>query len=431
MTPNKQDPFRLRLAFFLTTLNRRIKQFLILKERKKNPVILRITILALIIGIAGSIQVLTTPTLTAPIKTDVHPNNRAIGVTTAVAKSAEVPVYISALGTVTSFYTVKVKTQINGQLQKVLFQEGQKVKEGDLLAQIDPRPFEAQLTQLEGQLERDKALLANAKLDLNRYQVLYKQDSVSQQTLETQKALVKQYEGTVKADEGQIQAIKLNIIYCKITCPLQGRIGLRFVDPGNYVQTSDTNGIAVLTQTAPITVVFTIPEDNVAKVFAKVQQGETLIIEAYDRLQQTLLDTGSLLAMDNQIDPATGTIKIKGAFENSKETLFPNQFVNIKLLVDLIKEAVLIPTSAVQYGAQGNFVYITPDDQKVRLQYVTIGITYKDDTVIKEGVKVGEKVIKEGIDKLTHNAAIKVMPSQSVSTTPVLESPPVKKMPTP
>lgn len=380
-----------------------------MQETKQGRRTLRILSLAFLIGIAASVQLLTTPKFQTshPAKKN-DDGKHATLVTAATAKSATVPVYLPALGTVTPFYTVTIKTQINGQLQKVLFKEGQVVKKGELLAQIDPRPYEAQLTQFEGQLERDKALLANAKIDLKRYQTLYKQDSVSQQTLDTQKALVKQYEGTVQSDEGQIAATKVNLLYCQIIAPFTGQVGLRLVDPGNYVQTTDTTGLVILNQVTPVTVVFTIPEDSVPVVFKKVQQGEKLEVEAYDRAQVNLLDKGELMTMDNQIDTTTGTIKLKALFENKKATLFPNQFVNVQLRVDTLKEAILVPTSAVQFGAKGPFIYIIDEGKKARLRYVTVGITYQDDTVIKEGVKVGEVVIKEGTDKLTNGAAVKV-----------------------
>lgn len=290
----------------------------------------------------------------------------------------------------------------------MLFTEGQIVKKGELLAQIDPRPYEAQLIQFEGQLARDKALLANANVDLKRYQALSKKDFVTQQKLDAQKALVKQYEGTVMSDEGQVAAIKVNLLYCQVVAPFAGRVGLRLVDPGNYVQASDTTGLVVLNQMTPITVVFTIPEDSVSLVFKKIQQGEKLEVEAYDRAQINLLDKGELMTMDNQIDTTTGTIKLKALFENKKTTLFSNQFVNIQLRVDTLKDAILVPTSAVQFGAKGPFIYIAEEGKKARLQYVTVGINHQDDTVIKEGVKVGDVIIKEGTDKLTNGAEIKV-----------------------
>ena len=380
-----------------------------MQQTKQGRWILRILLFVLLIGLATSVQLLTTPKSKAPhLIKESSDSKHATLVTTATAKAATVPVYLSALGTVTPFYTVTVKTKINGQLQKVLFTEGQMVKEGDLLAQIDSRPYEAQLMQFQGQLERDKALLENAKNDLIRDQALYKKKFVSKQMLDTQKALVKQYEGTLKSDEGQIAAIKVNLLYCQVVAPFTGQVGLRLVDPGNYVQTSDAAGLVVLNQVTPVTVVFTIPEDSVPLVVKKVQQGEKLEVDAYDRTQVNLLDKGELMTMDNQIDITTGTIKLKALFENKKTTLFPNQFVNIQLLVNTLKEAILVPTSAVQFGAKGAFVYVVGEGQKARLQYVTVGVTHQDDTVIKEGIKIGDVIIKEGTDKLTNGAEIKI-----------------------
>jgi multidrug efflux system membrane fusion protein len=322
------------------------------------------------------------------------------------AHLANVPVYLTGLGSVIPTYTVTVRTQVNGQLLQVLFREGQMVKAGDLLAQIDPRPYQAQLLQYEGQLERDKALLANAKLDLKRYQTLWRQDSVAKQTLDTQASVVKQNEGIVKLDEGLLQSTKVNLIYCNIISPINGRIGLRLVDPGNFVQTSDTAGIAIINMLNPITVVFSLPEDNISQVMTQINAGKVLVVEAYDRQQNKLLATGKLMTIDNQIDPTTGTVKLKASFQNENNLLFPNQFVNVKLLVTVLHNATVIPTAAIQHGPQNDFVYIANKDQTVTMKPIVSGITIGDNTVIQSGVTAGQAVVIDGADKLSDGAHI-------------------------
>lgn len=290
---------------------------------------------------------------------------------------------------------------------RVLFQEGQLVKKDDVLAEIDSRPYEAQLVQDTGQLQRDTAQLANAKIDLKRYQRLWRQDSISQQTLATQVALVKQLEGTVLLDQGLIQATKLNLTYCKITSPVDGRIGLRTVDPGNYVQVSDTNGIAVVNTINPVTVVFSIPEDNIPEVTQRLYAGETLTVEAYDRDQHQLLATGNLFAVNSQIDPSTGTVSLKAQFQNDKNRLFPSQFVNIKLLLKTLHQAVVVPTSAIQNTTKGNLVYVlNHHTMKVQATQVKIGLAVRDITMITSGLQSGQSVIVDGTDKLTDGATV-------------------------
>jgi len=328
-------------------------------------------------------------------------------VVVATAKTSDIPVYLNALGGVTPTYSVTVRTQINGLLMQVNFKEGQMVKKGDLLAEIDSRPYDAQLIQFQGQLARDKALLANAMIDLQRYQTLWKQDSVAQQVLATQQSLVEQLEGTIKIDEGQVEATKINLVYCKITAPNDGRVGLRLVDPGNYVQTSDTNGIAILNMLNPITVIFTIPEDSISQVLDKITADKVLTVQAYDRQQTTLLDTGQLLTMDNQVDPTTGTVKLKAQFQNAKNQLFPNQFVNIQLLVKTIQNATIVPTAAIQYIANGSsYVYVLNADKTVSTKPVVTGVTSGDNTVITSGITSGQSVVTEGADKLTDGAQV-------------------------
>jgi multidrug efflux system membrane fusion protein len=334
------------------------------------------------------------------------------------AVTQDVPVYLSALGSVIPTYSVTVRTQVTGILQKVWFKEGQEVSEGELLAEIDPRPYEALLNQYEGNLKRDKALLANAHIDLKRYQLLWKQDSVSQQTLATQQSLVEQYEGVVKSDQGLIESTQLNLNYCHIKSPISGRIGLRLVDVGNFIQLSDTTGIAVVNSINPITVVFSLPEDYVPVLINKVYANSLLKVFVYDRQQNELLATGHLLTIDNQIDTSTGTFKLKAEFDNKDYKLFPNQFVNTRILVETIKNAVLVPTSALQHTLTHDFVYVL-DKQQARIQKITAGPVVGEQTVIKKGLKSGQLVVVEGADKLVDGARVINEPDSAKPAAPV------------
>jgi multidrug efflux system membrane fusion protein len=338
-----------------------------------------------------------------PIKTTPLP------VVIAGIQKKDVPVYLSALGTVIPTYSVTVKTQVSGQLLKVLFKEGQLVKTGDPLAEIDPRPFQAQLLQYQGQLARDQALLTNAQLDLKRYQILWKQDSVAQQTLDTQKSLVAQYEGNIKVDEGLIETTKVNLLYTHIISPMDGRVGLRLVDPGNIVQPSDQTGLVNINMLNPITVVFTLAEDQIPAVLKQMNAQKTLVVEAYNRTQQQLLAKGTVLTIDNQIDPTTGTVKLKAQFNNEENLLFPSQFVNIKLLLEILPHALIVPTAAIQHGVQGDFVFLlNPDQTTVKVQPVITDIAYGEETVITSGLAFGESVVIEGADKLTNGAIVSI-----------------------
>jgi multidrug efflux system membrane fusion protein len=348
-------------------------------------------------------------------------NGAPLPVAAAAVQQGDIPVLLNELGTVTPLATVTIKTQIAGQLTQVAFQEGQLVKAGDFLAQVDPRPYENALEQAAGQLVRDQALLNNAHIDLNRYRKLFAEDSVAQQTLDTEDSLVHQLEGTVKTDQGLVDTAKLNVAYCHIVAPITGRVGLRQVDQGNYVQTSDPGGIVVITQLQPITVVFTLPEDNLPDLMKRVRAGAQLPVMAYDRSQTRKLATGALATVDNQIDPTTGTVKLKASFANDDETLFPNQFVNAQLQLDMLHDVAVIPIAAVQRGTPGTFVYVIKGDDTVTVRPVTLGPSDGDRVAVQKGLEVGEKVVVDGADKLKEGAKI-TLPQEKAATVPVPET---------
>ena len=324
----------------------------------------------------------------------------------ATVQKSDMPVTLTGLGTVTPLATVTVKTQLNGYLTQVAFQEGQMVKKGDFLAQIDPRPYQVALEQAEGQLAKDQALLKNAQLDLVRYNTLVAQNSVATQTRDTQVSLVAQDQAAIKTDQAQVDAQKLNLVYAHIVSPVTGRVGLRQVDAGNYVQTSDPNGIVVVTQLQPISVIFTLPEDNLPAVVKQLHKGATLAATAYDRTGTTELGKGHLETVDNQIDTTTGTVKLRAIFDNEQEILFPNQFVNVGLLVDTLHDTDIVPSAAIQHGAPGAFVYVVKPDQTAAVQQVKLGPGDGQHIAVLDGLQPGEKVVVDGSDRLREGAKV-------------------------
>ncbi|HVX15791.1 MAG TPA: MdtA/MuxA family multidrug efflux RND transporter periplasmic adaptor subunit [Pirellulales bacterium] len=339
------------------------------------------------------------------------PPPRVTPVATAVVRKGDLDLYLNGLGTVTAFYTVTVRSRVEGQLTKVLFNEGELVEKDQTLAEIDPRPFEVQLAQAQGQLERDQATLKVNRLSLNRYQELLKTRAVTPQQIDEQVALVAQMEGAIRTDQAAIDNARLQLTYSHITAPIRGRIGLRLVDPGNMVRANDMTGMAVITQLQPIALVFTIPQDSIARVQNKVNRGDELSVEAYDRDFTNKLSTGKLLAVDNQVDSLTGTVRLKAVFENEDYLLFPNQFVNARLLIDRLSEAVISPAAAVQHGPDFDFVYVVKpgkekDEQVVELRQIKTGPTEGDQTVIAEGLQPGDVVVTDGLDKLHPGAKV-------------------------
>jgi len=335
--------------------------------------------------------------------------NRAQPVTAVKARLGDVNIVQTGLGTVVASRTATIRPRVDGLLQNIAFTDGQLVKPGQVLAEIDPAPFQVALDQAEGQLARDRAQLDNARLDLQRYKTLLAQDSVAGQTADQQAALVKQLEGTVKIDQAQVDNARLQLSYTRITAPIGGRLGLRQVDAGNMVRGSDANGIAVITQVQPIGVLFTIPQDILPSVLKRIASGDKLPVEAWDREQKELLSRGVLVSTDNQIDVTTGTVKLKAEFPNPDGKLFPNQFVNVRMVVDTLRGAVVVPSAAIQRNTQGTLVWVVRDDGTATLRPVTTGPTEGLDTAIASGVKPGERVITDGVDRIREGAKVEVV----------------------
>ncbi len=337
-----------------------------------------------------------------------HDEDAPAAVAIESAGKADFPVYLNGLGTVTALRTVTVRPRVDGELVRVVFSEGQMVKEGDLLAEIDPRPFQVQLQQVEGQLMRDEALLKNAQIDHDRYQTLLEQDSISAQQTMTQEAQVKQYQGIVEMDKAQVNNAKLQLSYARLTAPISGRVGLRQIDQGNIVHANDTNGLVVITQLQPVSVVFTLPEDNVQAVVQRWRSNEAVRVEAYDRAGKTKLADGKLLALDNQIDSTTGTLKLKAQFDNNERTLFANQFVNIKMHLDTLPGVTVVSSAAIQHDTQGSFVYVVGPEKTAQVRRITLGPTEGDKVAVLSNLAADETVVVDGVDKLHEGSRVDI-----------------------
>lgn len=331
-----------------------------------------------------------------------------VPVVVAPVERGDLPILIEALGSVTPLASVTVRSQVSGQLQALGFKDGQMVQAGDFLAQIDPRPYERQLAQYRGQLARDQALLKEARQNLARYKTLAAQDSIARQQLDTQESLVQQQMAAIEIDMAQIETAQLNISYCRITAPISGRVGLRHVDVGNYIQAGDATGLVVITQTRPASVIFTLAEDRLPAVMRRLAEGAVLMVTLHDRGGVTQLAEGPLVAVDNQIDASTGTVKLKAEFPNADGTLFPNQFVNVRLLVDTLRGVTLAPTAAIQRGAPGAFVYLVEGEDKVVVRPVQTGASADGRVVVSAGLAPGDRVVIDGTDRLRDGAAIRL-----------------------
>ena len=340
----------------------------------------------------------------------------AVPVVVATARAGDLPVYLTGLGSVTAFHTVTVKSRVDGQLVNVTFREGQLVQEGDLLAEVDPRPFQVQLEQAEGQLARDRAQLDDARRTLQRYRRLHAEKVVSQQELDDQVAKAGQFEGAIQADQAAIDSAKLQLTYARITAPIGGRTGLRLVDPGNLVHANDANGVVVITQLQPIAVLFTIPEDNLPAIMKKLNAGEQLETDAFDRSDQNRIASGTLLTVDNQIDQSTGTVRLKAVFQNEDGALFPNQCVNVHVLLDVKRGTVIVPVAAIQRGPRGTFAYAVKPDHTVEVRTLTVGPAGRTEAAIESGLAAGDVVVIEGVDKLREGTLVQAREAEHDGT---------------
>jgi multidrug efflux system membrane fusion protein len=337
----------------------------------------------------------------------------AVTVSVAPALKGDLPVHYHALGTVTAYNTVNVRARVSGQLVKVPFQEGQEVKAGDVLAVIDPRPFQAALDQAQGTLLQNQAQLKNAQIDLARYKGLYAEDSIAKQTLDTQEAQARQFEGTLKTNQGQVADAKLNLEFTQVRAPIAGRVGLRQVDVGNLVTSGDTTPLVVITQVKPISVVFSLPQQQLGTIARELYSGKPVPVEAMDRNQNQTLATGVLKTLDNQIDTTTGTVKLKAGFDNADHKLFPNQFVNVRLLAETLPGVLTIPANAVQRGNDGTYVYMVGEENKAKRQLITLGTSESERVVVTEGLKEGDRVVVEGTDRLRDGTRMTIASSDA------------------
>jgi len=361
---------------------------------------LRIVLVAGLVLFAAAYGVVLDHRATAGAAAAQAAKPAAMLVDTAVVRKGDIPVYLDGLGTVTAFNTVTVRSRVDGQLIRVAYQEGQLVREGDLLAEIDPRPFQVQLEQAQAQLARDQAQLANARLDQNRYDTLIQKDAIPKQQADTQRSSVAQLEGTIKADQAAIDSANLQLTYTRITAPISGRIGLRLVDVGNIVHATDTNGLLIITQVQPIAVMFTIAEDNLPRVLEKLNHNAPLTVEAWDRNRSKRLATGRALTLDNQIDTTTGTFRVKAVFANTDNALFPNQFVNTRLLLETMRQQVLAPSIAIQQGPRGPYAYVVKPDSTVEVRQLQLGATEAGEVIVQHGLSAGDIVVTNGADRL-------------------------------